>query len=189
MLCRNDESELNVVKVSVRLTLILALIVGLVACESELDEYSDAFNPVFQKHLDLYTVEFGEVLSEAEEAGNVHSRSAKPNMAGGIAILNEMNKRLENIRYELAAVNWEWSLLYPPKEAQKFHELVLETMQVRLHAVQETLNAYTLLAAGQMELTMEGLEKAYALNDEGDRLFTKVLAEGRTLGNIEIIRE
>ena len=189
MFIRNYESCMSVTNVAAGLILVLALMLGLVACSSKLDQYSDSFNPVLQKHLDLYTVDFAEVLSEAEEAGNALNRSTNPNAAEAMAIINQLNKKLDNINEALAAVNREWLVLDPPKEAQRFHELVLEMMQVRLQSVEQTLNAYTLFEAGQIELTMTGLQKAYDLHDEADLLFTRVLAEGRTLGNIEITRE
>ena len=189
MFNRDYKSYMSVINVAAKVTLLLTLIISLMACNSKLNEYSDAFNPVLQQHMDLYTVDFADVLSEAEEAGNSLSNSANPNVSEAVAIINRLNKKLDNITHELAAVNREWSVLFPPKEAQRFHELVFEMMQVRLQSVENTLNAYTIFDAGQIELSLTVLQKAYEFHNQGDLLFTKMLAEGRTLGDIEIIRD
>ena len=157
--------------------------------QAKLDQYSDSFNPLLEKHQRLFKEEFGGALAEAEESGNRISQSSNPNQADAMAVIERLTKALDNIRRELQEVNTEWSVLYPPPEAKRFHNLTFEYMQLRLQTVERSLHAYNMLATGMVELSRQALLESHDLMQQADRLFLDVLAEARTLGNVEIIRD
>ena len=157
--------------------------------QAKLDQYSDSFNPLLEKHQRLFEEEFAGALAEAEESGNRMSQSANLDMTDAIAVIEGLAKTLDNIRRELQVVNTEWSLLYPPPEAKRFHNLTFEYMQLRLQIVERSLHAYNMLATGMVELSRQALLESHDLMQQADRLFLDVLAEARTLGNVEIIRD
>ena len=94
----------------------------------KLDQYSDAFNPLFEKHQYLFDQEFAEALAEAEASANRMAQSANADMTDAKAVFERLDKQLDNISRELRVVNTEWSILAPPPEAKKFHNLTFEFM-------------------------------------------------------------
>ena len=153
----------------------LLLVLFAVGCSSKLDDYSDSFNPLLEQHITLYSEDFASVLSQAEDSADAIAESSDPNVTAAVAIMDELHEELGVIKSEMAAVNREWSILHPPEEAQTFHNLAFEMMQLRHHVVEQTSMTYTLLAAGQIELSLESLDTSYGLHAEGERLLMTYL--------------
>lgn len=173
----------------------------------KLDQYSDSFNPLLEKHQRLFDEEFAKALADAEASANRIAQSANADMTDGKAVFERLDKTLDDISRELRVVNTEWSILSPPPEAKRFHNLTFEFMQLRLRTVEQAQQAYNMLAtvilatgvvessrqdsmeSGVVESSRQALMESYDLKQQADRLFLDVLAEARTLGNVEIIRD
>ena len=163
------------------ITALLALVV-LAACSNDgLSDYSDRMDHVMDAHYNEFTtagaafdgflVCMRQALGEPEFVDCNADLLVTLNRYGGVSLVH-MEEWVAELR--------------PPDEALRFHELVHEMFQLRLHAI----NLMRALTEGlvedpsleTIELYAGEVERAADLFDRADRLFVRILAEARKLG-------
>ena len=162
------------------ITALLALVV-LAACSSDgLSDYSGQVDHVIDAHYNEYAIAdaaFDDFLACIPQASEPEFVDCNADL---LVALNRYG--------EVSLVHMEeWvAELRPPDEALRFHELVHEMFQLRLHA----FNLMRALTEGLVEdpsletiETYTGeVERAADLFDRSDRLVVRILAEARKLG-------
>ena len=175
-----------------KLVVIVAVMTVLtVACSNGLSDYSEQMNPSFQEHLDEYAL-VDDALDDALDAMGSCLSAANCRIDDFLDNLADLNVALS--RYERTAVVYmdKWALeLQPPDEALQFHELTFELFQLRLNAMirfkswnqDVSASPNSLIFAPTYRDEMESISEQLG---RGDRLFIRILAEARKLGNVAI---
>ncbi len=166
------------------MALILVSSLMLIACGSNtaVIRYGEHMNPLLEKHIDLYTVDLPRIMEDFESTANVLSTSPNADMTNRTQSVEPFTNKLESVRREIEYVIGDWLLLEPPADAQQYHKLVLEMMELRSRGIEFVGIGYTLLGESQIDSSANRLEQASEIIDRSDRLWVDVLSEGSKLG-------
>ena len=142
------------------------------------EDYVSEMNALMSQHVDTYTM----ISDELDRNESQLRRSRTPETA--IALMRNIQTVMTQAEEKFEDVFNQWADLEPPKVARSFHARASEMMQLRLsgarynRAVIETfITTY--------EFDLDTAEQATDAWLESDRLYLDVVAEGRTVGEID----
>ena len=161
-----------------RVVLILGIL-GVLACSNELDEYKEQTASIFKEQND----EAAAFMDSLYALGDALSVGAREKSVSHIKdVLTEIQRSLDQYMRTTDEHLDRWMLLNPPKDAQLFHELSFEMMQLRIEGA---VLLKTEIDAMLWDLPVDegAIDDAWERFNRSDRLFLRVLAEARELDN------
>ena len=163
------------------ITALLALVV-LAACSNDsLSDYSDQVDHVMDAHYNEFAIADAAFDDATACMLQAFSEPAFMDCSADFVVALDRYERVSLVHME------KWvAELRPPDEALRFHELIHEYFQLRLHAFNSMRTVTGALMEAPSFETIEiyagEVERAANLFDRADRLFVRILAEARKLG-------
>lgn len=161
-----------------------AFVLLVVACgEDATDKYKQSMNPVMQQHWDAY----GELVTQVDMmySSLMSGQNTRLGLDDARSSMQELQGYLAKAEPQLVRIATEWTLMAPPPKAERFHSLTFEMMQLRIKGVQRNrLMLAKFFNSGTFD--SEAAAEGEALFDESERVWLKILAEAKKLGEVEI---
>lgn len=168
---------------ALRTTIMAVAFLAIVGCSNELQDYSDQMNPIFQQHVDEYSM-LAESIDSLWDRLLTMSRTRVANMTTAGELIDLMaayEKALDRYERKASVHLDQWVSLEPPKPALEFHEMTLEMMQLRYDATLSFQAELVKFNMGIREFDFDSLDAAADKFNQSDRLLVRVLAKAREL--------